>query len=58
MRKFSPLILFILIGSICTYGAIVDNIRINRAEDKCQINCGKTNYDCRDKCFSYEYYNR
>lgn len=34
-----------------------DVARTNGASYRCKINCGETNYDCRNKCFSYEYYN-
>ena len=32
-----------------------DNDRINRAKSRCKVLCGKTNYKCRNNCFTYEY---
>ena len=32
-----------------------DSERIDRARESCKIICGAVNYDCRRKCFWYEY---
>ena len=33
-----------------------DIARIDEAKDRCKVICDEGNYDCRNKCFRYEYY--